>query len=153
MMIRRTERSGIGEARWPFFLTLLLAVVVVAVPPIFGHAASLFTFYNALQSTACLGLIALGLGLTMIVGEFDLSVASTYALGGMLAVKFGGGSPIVGLLIGVGACVIFGLVFKGSSSLAGESTRWRSPWADPLLRWESLELSATTRASPMRTTT
>ncbi|MEI8055888.1 MAG: ABC transporter permease [Actinomycetes bacterium] len=110
MMIRRTERSGIGEARWPFFLTLLLAVVVVAVPPIFGHAASLFTFYNALQSTACLGLIALGLGLTMIVGEFDLSVASTYALGGMLAVKFGGGSPIVGLLIGVGACVIFGLV-------------------------------------------
>ena len=48
-----------------------------------------FDVYNALQGFAQLGLLALALGLTMIAGEFDLSVVGTYALGGMLAVQTG----------------------------------------------------------------
>jgi len=46
----------------------------------------------------------------MIVGEFDLSVAGTYALGGMVAVKAGAANPFIGLLAGVAVCVVFGLV-------------------------------------------
>ncbi len=45
-----------------------------------------FDVYNAMQGFAQLGLLALAIGITMIAGEFDLSVVGTYALGGMLAV-------------------------------------------------------------------
>jgi len=98
------------EPRWPLYLFLALVVLTFAAPPLFGDSSNSFTIYNALQNTACLGLVALGLGLTMIVGEFDLSVAGTYALGGMIAVKAGAANPFIGLLAGVLVCVVFGLL-------------------------------------------
>lgn len=110
MMLTRSSRGGTREPRWPAALLVGLVVATFALPPIFGHSSSAFTIYNALQIAACLGLVALGLGLTMIVGEFDLSVAATYALGGMVAVKAGVGSPVVGILAGVAVCAVFGLL-------------------------------------------
>ncbi|ROO59068.1 monosaccharide ABC transporter membrane protein (CUT2 family) [Micromonospora sp. Llam0] len=67
----------------------------------------LFDGYNALQGFAQLGLLALAIGITMIVGEFDLSVVGTYALGGMVAVGAGVASPALGALaaVAVGAAV------------------------------------------------
>jgi ribose/xylose/arabinose/galactoside ABC-type transport system permease subunit len=67
-----------------------------------------FDFYNALQGFAQLGLLALALGITMIAGEFDLSVVGTYALGGMLAVQTGQSSPWLGLLVAVAAGAAIG---------------------------------------------
>ena len=110
MRLGGSSRSGTREPRWPAGLLIGLVVVTFALPPLFGHASSAFTIYNVLQNTACLGLVALGLGLTMIVGEFDLSVAGTYALGGMIAVKVGVGSPVLGIVVGVACCVVFGLI-------------------------------------------
>nr|WP_279538897.1 ABC transporter permease [Allobranchiibius sp. GilTou38] len=87
---------------------MLIALFVV--PPLRNVPVNSFSVYNALQSFAALGLVALALGLTMIVGEFDLSVVGTYALGGMIAVKFGVHHPVLGILCALLVCAAFGLV-------------------------------------------
>ena len=110
MTLTRTSRSGTREQRWPVALLGILVVAPFVLPPLFDRSSNAFTVYNTLQITACLGLVALGLGLTMIVGEFDLSVAATYALGGLIAVKVGAGSPVIGVIVGVSVCVVFGLL-------------------------------------------
>ena len=70
-------------------VALLLVVVAFACSPLRTGPAATFDVYNALQGFAQLGLLALAIGLTMIAGEFDLSVVGTYALGGMVAVQTG----------------------------------------------------------------
>jgi len=75
-----------------------------------GKPLQVFDVYNALQGFAQLGLLALAIGLTMIAGEFDLSVVGTYALGGMLAVQLGAKSPVLGVLAALGAGAAVGLV-------------------------------------------
>ena len=68
-----------------------------------------FDTYNALQVFARLAPLVLGLGLTMLAGEFDLSVVGTYALGGMLAVQYGGTDWKTGIAAALGAGVVIGL--------------------------------------------
>ncbi|HEU5157447.1 MAG TPA: hypothetical protein VFU43_10655 [Streptosporangiaceae bacterium] len=93
-----------------------LPVVVVAfacTPLISGEGLTTFDIRNALQGFAQLGLLALGLGLTMIAREFDLSVVGTYALGGMLAVQTGKSSAILGVVVAVAAGAAIGAVQGG----------------------------------------
>ena len=90
-----------------------LAVAIAAFvgsPLLSGKPLQQFDVYNALQGFAQLGLLALAIGITMIAGEFDLSVVGTYALGGMLAVELGARSPAVGVLAALGAGAAVGLV-------------------------------------------
>jgi ribose/xylose/arabinose/galactoside ABC-type transport system permease subunit len=54
------------------------------------------------------GLLALAIGLTMVAGEFDLSVVGTYALGGMVAVELGQTSALQGVLAAVGCGLLIG---------------------------------------------
>jgi ribose transport system permease protein len=94
---------------------LLLALAVLAyfclAVPRFASAGN---FYALLQSFANVGLVALGLALTMISGEFDLSVASMVAVAGLIAVKLGEVNP----WLGAGAAVAFGaLVGIGNALL------------------------------------
>jgi ribose transport system permease protein len=93
---------------------LLLVVVAFALTPL-GTGVPLATFdvYNALQGFAQIGLPALAIGLTMIAGEFDLSVVGTYALGGMLTVQAGQEHWAYGLLAAVAAGAVIGLVQGG----------------------------------------
>jgi ribose/xylose/arabinose/galactoside ABC-type transport system permease subunit len=96
--------------------TVSLLVVVVAFacsPALSGKPLQPFDMYNALQGFAQLGLLALALGITMIAGEFDLSVVGTYALGGMLAVSSGARSPALGVLTAVAAGAAIGAVQGG----------------------------------------
>jgi ribose/xylose/arabinose/galactoside ABC-type transport system permease subunit len=72
-----------------------------------------FDVYNTLQGFAQLGLLALAIGITMIAGEFDLSVVGTYALGGMLAVETGTRSPLLGVAVAVAAGAAVGAVQGG----------------------------------------
>ena len=65
-------------------------IAYLALPVYSGSPLRSFDTYNALQVFARLAPLVLGLGLTMMAGEFDLSVVGTYALGGMLAVQYGG---------------------------------------------------------------
>jgi len=105
----RTRRPGSGD-RWPLIFLAVMLLLLLAVPTLLGGTAPVFSVFNAAQSFAGLGLVALALGLTMIIGEFDLSVVGTYALGGMLAVKFGAENPFLGALIAVVGCALFGAI-------------------------------------------
>ena len=88
-----------------------VTVVAFAMVPAYTDATlTSFTVYNTLQIFARLGLLALALGLTMIAGEFDLSVVGTYALGGMLTVQAGQENWAYGVLAAVGAGAAIGLV-------------------------------------------
>jgi L-arabinose transport system permease protein len=93
-----------------------LAVVIatfVCAPPATGANLTRFDVYNALQGFAPLGLLTLGLGITMIAGEFDLSVVGTYALGGMIAVETGQSSGLLGVAAAVGVGAAIGAVQGG----------------------------------------
>jgi ribose transport system permease protein len=103
------------RSRWhavrPFALLFVLAVLF-ALLPVFNAGSSVGTvnIKNVLETLAALGVVTLALGLTMIAGEFDLSVSSTFLLGGMLAVKTGVDSPVLGALVAVGVGLTVGLV-------------------------------------------
>lgn len=94
------------------FLLLAILVVLFALLPVFKDGASIDTvnIKNVLETLAALGLVTLALGLVMIAGEFDLSVTSTFLLGGMLAVKTGVDSPILGVLVAIGIGVVAGAI-------------------------------------------
>jgi len=87
-----------------------VTVVAFALVPTYTEASlTSYDVYSTLQIFARLGLITLALGLTMIAGEFDLSVVGTYALGGMLTVQLGQEHVLYGVLAAVGAGALIGL--------------------------------------------
>jgi ribose transport system permease protein len=110
-MIRRLTARP--ERLVPAVSLLAASAAFLATPLISGSGLTTFDFYNTLQGFAQLGLLALALGLTMIAGEFDLSVAGTYALGGMLAVQTGQSSAVLGLVTAVAAGAAIGAVQGG----------------------------------------
>ncbi|MFG1923111.1 ABC transporter permease [Cryptosporangium sp. NPDC048952] len=85
-------------------------VVFLALPLRTGQLLTPFDAYNALQVLARLGPLILALGLTMIAGEFDLSVVGTYAFGGMLAVTYGQGNWALGLALALAAGAAVGVL-------------------------------------------
>jgi len=89
-------------------------VAVMALLPAVSHYAVTTTnVYDILQNFASLGMVALALGLTMIAGEFDLSVTSMYLLGGMVAVLTGTSSPVAGVLLALVVALAAGLIQGG----------------------------------------
>jgi len=62
------------------------------------------------QSFALLGLVTLALSFPMFVGEFDLSVEPLVAVSGLVAVKVGTGSAVVGVAAAVGLGTVIGLI-------------------------------------------
>jgi ribose transport system permease protein len=92
--------------------TVVLAAYLLT-PAYSGHELSDFDAYNTLQGFASLGLIALALGLTIIAGEFDVSVLGMQALGGVLAVKAGADSGVLGILAATAGCAFLGAVQGG----------------------------------------
>jgi ribose/xylose/arabinose/galactoside ABC-type transport system permease subunit len=81
--------------------------VFLLVSPYFGTGhVNQGSFSDVMTSFAATAPIAVAVGLGMIAGQFDLSCVATYALGGMLAVKFGGSSPVLGLVIATAAGVL-----------------------------------------------
>ena len=85
-------------------------VLFIALPVLFACMNDIFltsgNLFALMQNFALVGLVALGLALTMIVGEFDLSVAPMVAVGGLILAKTGDDSALTGVMW---AC-LFGLV-------------------------------------------
>ncbi|MEU8615487.1 hypothetical protein AB0C29_46645 [Actinoplanes sp. NPDC048791] len=104
-------RPALRQERIVPAAALVLVVVAFVLTPL-GTGLPLTTFdvYNALQGFAQIGLLALAVGLTMIAGEFDLSVVGTYAVGGMIAVQAGQSSAVLGLLVAVAVGAAVGAV-------------------------------------------
>lgn len=95
----------------PYIILAIAATVFALLPTIDSDATqSSQNVYNILQTLSGVGLVTLALGLTMIAGEFDLSVSSTYLLGGMVAVQTGVDSPLTGLVIAVASGVAVGFI-------------------------------------------
>ncbi|MDO8211900.1 ABC transporter permease [Conexibacter sp. CPCC 206217] len=99
-------------------LALLILIVIY-----FSARASGFldtgNLFSLMQAFALLGLVAVGLAVTMIAGEFDLSVGSMVAVSGIIAIKTGGDGAGVGLAV----AVLFGL---GVGLVNGLLTVWLS---------------------------
>jgi ribose/xylose/arabinose/galactoside ABC-type transport system permease subunit len=110
------------HALQPFAVLGVMAVTLVVVPHIVGGTVDTFTVYTILQAFSDFGLVVLGLGLTMVVGEYDLSTAAVYAWCGLLAVKCGAGSPLLGVAVAVAAGVAAGAAQGGIMVTMGISS-------------------------------
>ena len=109
------KARGLSDPRLrPFGILFASAVLLVVLDFGQGRVLSTATAFSALQTFATLGLVALGLGLTMMIREFDLSVAGMVGMAGCVAVMTGGEEPLLGLLlalvIGLGAGAVQGLI-------------------------------------------
>ncbi len=67
------------------------------------------TAFSTLETFATWGLVALGLGLTMMIREFDLSVVGMFSLAGCIAVLAGSADPWLGLACAIAAGLLAGL--------------------------------------------
>src|SRR6202046_2114390 len=92
----------------PFTILAGAILVLALIDRGTGYFFSLGTVFSVMQLFATLGLVALGLGLSMMVREFDLSVAGMVGLAGCIAVMTGASHPWLGVLLGVGAGVVSG---------------------------------------------
>lgn len=91
---------------------LLRAVLLVVFFAILSIAApgflSVYTISPIVDGMAVLGLLALGLAVTMLAGELDLSIASVAAAAAVVAVDLRGLGPVVAILVAVVAATLFG---------------------------------------------
>ena len=94
----------------PVMAIAVVGLAFVVLPLLSGRGIRIFDVYNGLQGAAQFGFIALALGITMIAGEFDLSVTGVHVLGGVIAVSLGAENAALGVLAGVGAGLLIGLV-------------------------------------------
>ena len=109
-MIQQVGRFLIAPAARPFTIMAGAVVVLGLIDRGSGYFFSLGTLFSVMQLFASLGLVALGLGLSMMVREFDLSVAGIFSLAGCIAVITGGVNPWLGALLGIAAGVFSGLI-------------------------------------------
>jgi ribose transport system permease protein len=85
---------------------IVLAVVIASMYAAYPN----FRVEASIERLIPLGVIAAGLAVTMIVGEFDLSIASMAALAGALTVTLSGLGLVTSLLIAVVACTLLGML-------------------------------------------
>ena len=89
---------------------LILAACVVGLALIDARdVLTLATAASSLETFATIGLVALGLGLTMMIREFDLSVVGMYSMAGCIAVVMGGTNAWLGLACALAAGLLGGL--------------------------------------------
>ena len=107
---RRWPRPG-DVAPYAILAGMILAFGLL--PALTQYTVRTANVYDIFQNFASYGLVALALGITIIAGEFDLSVSSMYLLGGMVAVLTGAGSPLLGILAALGTAVVVGAIQGG----------------------------------------
>ena len=101
-------RLRFRDSHYPRPAAIFLCVVLLFVIADHGqgHILKPSTLFSTLETFATGGLVALGLGMTMIAGEFDLSVVGVYSLSGCIAVMTGAKDPLLGavlaMAVGVG---------------------------------------------------
>lgn len=98
---------------WPSIRPLLLLAALIAVFAIADGSQHRFltlsSAYGVLQQFALLGPLALALGLTMMAGEFDLSIGGIVSFAGCAAVIAGATHPVVGIAAAIVAGALAGL--------------------------------------------
>lgn len=87
------------------FIGVVIGFMVVA--PSFRSSSAV---YGLLEQLAFIGIVAMGLAVTMIAGELDLSVASVAALAGVVAIQLSDYGLAVALLGGTASGIVIGFV-------------------------------------------
>lgn len=100
--------------RRPYTLLVLVVIAIALIDRGRGYFLSIATSFSVMQLFATYGLVSLGLGLSMLVREFDISTAGMVTLGGAIAVLAGIDNPWLGLAAalttGLAGGVIQGLI-------------------------------------------
>ena len=104
----RAARVLLDPTVRPFTILIAAIIVLALIDRGTGYFFSLGTVFSVMQLFATFGLVALGLGLSVLIREFDLSVAGIVGLAGCIAVMTGVQNPWLGLILGVGAGVVSG---------------------------------------------
>lgn len=111
---------AVSRKEWRPYLILVATIALLSVVDWGGgDFASAATAFGTLQSFSTFGLVALGLGLTLIVGEFDLSVAGVFGLAGCVAVLVGNGNAALGFAAAICVGALFGFLQGGMITLLG----------------------------------
>lgn len=97
----------------PFLLLLVIVLVLGALDRGQGRFFTTGTAYSVLQQFATVGPVALGVGLSMIIREIDLSVGGMLSLSGCIAVLTGAQYPALGVVLAVLFGLLWGL-FQGA---------------------------------------
>lgn len=95
------------EYALPLVVLIGAWLVMTVTTPTFRGEASVF---SVLEGFPLLGLVSLGLAVTIIAGEFDLSVGSMAALAGVVAVKTASGGLLLALVVAVALGAAIGVV-------------------------------------------
>jgi ribose transport system permease protein len=77
-------------------LSLVIIIGFALVVPRFLSTNNVF---SVLQVVAPIGIAALGVGVTMLAGEFDLSIGSMAAVGGVASILLAGNGPVISILV------------------------------------------------------
>lgn len=107
---RRTPVSRRVQTVMPYVLLAVMAAVLLALPLFSGLRATAFNVYDSLQLWSAYGLVALGVGLTMIAGEFDFGALGVFALCPMIAVKVGEYNTLLGFVAAIAAAAAVGFL-------------------------------------------
>lgn len=97
----------------PYLLLAAIVLALAAVDAGQGRFLNRATAFSVLQQFATIGPVALALGLSMIVREFDLSVGGMLSLAGCLAVMTGANEPALGIAAALAVGCIAGLLQGG----------------------------------------
>lgn len=100
MTTQATSRRRLAVRDWDLVTRVALCLIVIigfafAVPNFVSRGSG----YAVLQVVSPLGLAGLGVGLTMIAGEVDLSIGSMAALGGVVSIRLGGHGWVLGIFV------------------------------------------------------
>jgi ribose/xylose/arabinose/galactoside ABC-type transport system permease subunit len=99
------------------YAILLAAIAVLALADRSGRFLSIQTAFSTLQTFSITGLVALGLGLSMMIRNFDISVVGVFSLAGCIAVMTGEQAPWLGIAValamGLAVGTIQGLIVVG----------------------------------------
>src|SRR5215469_16977939 len=94
----------------PYVLLAVMAAALLALPLFSGQQATAFNIYDSLQLWSAYGLVTLGVGLTMIAGEFDFGVLGVFAFCPMIAVKVGEYNTLLGFVLAIAIAVVIGFL-------------------------------------------
>jgi ribose/xylose/arabinose/galactoside ABC-type transport system permease subunit len=99
-----------GPHARPFAVLGACIILLAVIDEAEGRFLSAATAYSTLQIFATISLVTLGLGLTMMIREFDLSVVGMYGMAGCVAVLTGTHNPWLGLSLALAIGLIAGVV-------------------------------------------
>lgn len=111
-LVTRIRLHPAGPVAVVFFTLLLVCIVYALANPDSFFFLSKGNSSLVLRAIPNFGIVALGVGLLMIAGEFDLSVGSVYVAAPFaIAYAYDGGQPLAfAILIGYAIAVVIGLV-------------------------------------------